>query len=188
MTNDTPLTDEQRGLAERHVNLAWSIVESKAWKYPRRRDEIESAAMYGLLKAARSFDPGAGVEFCRLAGKTIRGQIKDCRREWQPKGFKNQTDHDLLPKVLSFDELTDGAIDMPVDPDETFEHMIRMLPEKLKFVLRRYYLDGKTLSEIAVESGVSTSCVCQRHKSAIGRISPDGDFSHAARRRNRLIA
>lgn len=90
----TPLTDAQRQLAARpeHLALARSIAVYYARRCPREAEAIEAAALFGLVLAARAFDPARGFAFAAFATPRIRGEIIDVSRMSMPKGFRRGTD------------------------------------------------------------------------------------------------
>ncbi len=74
-----PLTPEQQQLAADNLGIA----RNRAKHYSRwagvrnlQQSDLESAAMYGLVRAARRFDPSRGVPFVAFASTSISGAIK----------------------------------------------------------------------------------------------------------------
>ena len=69
------LTPEQAHLATQHLNLA----RSQAWRFQKKTeinyDDLESAAMVGLLKACAGFDESLGWKFSTYAVPKIRGEL-----------------------------------------------------------------------------------------------------------------
>ena len=79
-------TAEQEQLIREHLPLvSWGVGEI-ASRVPRfvPRDDLESAAMYGLYQAARTYDPSRGVPFAAFARQRIRGALLDelRSRDW----------------------------------------------------------------------------------------------------------
>lgn len=74
----TPPPERDR-LIQAHLPLVDFLVERMACKVPvyMTRDDIQSAAMLGLLDAANRFKPTLGVLFKTFAEKRIRGAILD---------------------------------------------------------------------------------------------------------------
>jgi RNA polymerase sigma factor FliA len=77
-------------LIETHRSYAHAIAADVGKKLPPEleRKDIEGAAELGLVEAARSFDPGRGVQFKTFAYYRIKGAIYDGLRTmgWFPKG------------------------------------------------------------------------------------------------------
>ena len=88
--------DEQRratdALITEHLPLVQHVVNSVAMRYPRHvdRDELWNAGAYGLVDAARRYDPATGIPFGRYATIRIRGAIIDSTRtrDWASRGMR----------------------------------------------------------------------------------------------------
>lgn len=70
------LSDEQKKLAESGIAMAKAIAGANSRRYPRFRDEFESAAMMGLVRAALSYKENLG-SWSSWCSKNIRGYIAD---------------------------------------------------------------------------------------------------------------
>jgi RNA polymerase sigma factor FliA len=70
-------------LVREHLPLVNAAVAQLAGRLPRyvRRDDLTSAAMFGLAQAARTYDDTLGVPFARYATVRIRGALLDELRE-----------------------------------------------------------------------------------------------------------
>jgi len=72
--------------------LVRAVVGSMVAHYPRHcdRDELVAAGTFGLVEAARRFDPGLGVPFERWAGVRIRGAVVDAVRalDFAPRALR----------------------------------------------------------------------------------------------------
>jgi RNA polymerase sigma factor (sigma-70 family) len=136
-------------LAESCIPLAYKLVRPFLQAQPGRRDDYLSAAYWGLVKAARDFDPALGVPFFSYAAIRIRGALIDCFRE-------------VTHTVHSLDEWAE----LPVEPDppaaETlldFERLIRCVPERHREILRLIYRDGLSHREVGLTLGLAPSRV-----------------------------
>ena len=73
--------------------LVRSVVGSMAHHYPRHcdRDELVAAGTFGLVEAARRFDPSKGVPFDRWAVLRIRGAVVDAVRalDFAPRALRS---------------------------------------------------------------------------------------------------
>lgn len=154
------------------------------------RDDIESAALVGLIDAVDRYDPGRGVPFEGYAGLRIRGAILDELRrvDDHTRGERRRARmvvEDSEPTIgaygatLSLDLLLEtGDRDWAAD-DETddryesqdlrtrVESALRCLPPRQREVLARYYGDSLTLRESAARMGISEARACQLHGRAI---------------------
>lgn len=74
--------------------LVRSIVGSMAQHYPRHcdREDLVAAGTFGLVEAARRFDPAKGVPFDRWAALRIRGAVVDAVRalDFAPRALRSQ--------------------------------------------------------------------------------------------------
>lgn len=91
VTKDRAETEE--ALIRANLPLAHYGVAEVAGRVPKHvsRDDLESAAMYGLAQAARSFDPDRGIDFDKYAMIRIRGALLDelRSRDWASRGVRS---------------------------------------------------------------------------------------------------
>lgn len=75
-----------------HLPLVHHVVTGLRGRLPRHvsGDDLTSAAMVGLLRAARGFDPAQGVPFAAYATTRIRGAVLDELRsaDWASRGVR----------------------------------------------------------------------------------------------------
>ena len=69
------LTDEQKKLVEENMGLAYYCAHQMKI-VPLDLEERISAAMFGLTKAAASYDPQAGARFATYAVRVIQNEIR----------------------------------------------------------------------------------------------------------------
>lgn len=81
-------------LAIRHLGILEPLVRQLASGYPRHvdRDELRSAAAFGLVHAANRFDASDGVPFANYARHRIRGAVLDevRGRDWAPRSLRKR--------------------------------------------------------------------------------------------------
>ena len=179
-------------LIERYAPMAASV--ARRMRVPTGalmgRDDIESAALIGLIDAVDRFDPERGVPFEGDAGLRIRGAILDeLRRLDDHTRGERQRARTVAPgsepeigaygATLSLDLLLEtGDRDWAAEDDSTdaYDHQdLRMrvesalgcLPPRQREVLARYYGDSLTLRESAMRMGISEARACQLHGRAI---------------------
>jgi RNA polymerase sigma factor for flagellar operon FliA len=79
-------------LVEQHLPLVGYIVNEVLTRVPGHveRDDLVSAGLFGLVLAARAFEPSAGVPFANYARTRIRGAVVDELRsaDWAPRGVR----------------------------------------------------------------------------------------------------
>lgn len=81
-------------LVRDHLPLVSHVVADVMVRVPRHvsRDELTSAALYGLAQAARSFDPDRGASFEGYARRRMQGALLDelRSRDWASRGVRAQ--------------------------------------------------------------------------------------------------
>lgn len=176
--NLTPLTDGQRALAGDPRHVGYARARSAPWrrKYPWLADDIESAALEGLVKAARSYDPGRGLDFNTILGPSVDGRILDFLREYhQLLGWRRKARADAPQVERLFTERWAHWLDLPDEPasdegpvgwemegEAGVEELTKGLPATHRRAVRAYYTRaGATNLSVAGELGVSESRVSQ---------------------------
>lgn len=92
--------DTGRGQAERemlitdNVDLVHYVVSRVAANLPQRveREDLVSAGLIGLIKAADRFDPQRGIKFRTYASTVVRGEVMESLREkdWAPRSVRRK--------------------------------------------------------------------------------------------------
>ena len=154
------------------------------------RDDIESAALIGLINAVDRYDPDRGIPFEGYAGLRIRGAVLDelRRLDDHTRDERQRARADIAdtePEIgafggtLSLDVLLEtgdrdwAADDDGPEPDTLLDLRARVesaldcLPPRQREVLARYYGDSLTLRESALRMGISEARACQLHGRAI---------------------
>jgi RNA polymerase sigma factor (sigma-70 family) len=161
-----PVRPDLRELAQSHLPLVLSEVE-KVFIAPGiglERDDLVSAGVVGLIRAARKYDPARGVAFGVFARTYVRGAILDEIRSVIHRGVPIETM--VLPgRDEAFDP--DSVADLSADPpDVILASRVRRLMETLldaneRLLLTLYYHEDLTIREIAR--------VLQQSVSSVGR-------------------
>ncbi|HVW32754.1 MAG TPA: sigma-70 family RNA polymerase sigma factor [Acidimicrobiia bacterium] len=90
--SDRPLPPNPDELVRQHLPLVHHVVADMIARVPRHipRDELTSAALFGLVQAARAFDPARGVAFDRYARRRMQGALLDDlrSRDWASRGVR----------------------------------------------------------------------------------------------------
>lgn len=178
-------------LIERYAPLATSV--ARRMRVPTGavtgQDDIESAAIVGLIDAVDRYDPDRGIPFEGYAGLRIRGAVLDelrrvdeRTRDERRKARANVDDVEpgigAFASTISLDMLLEtGDRDWAAeDEPDRYEHQdLRMrvesaldcLPPRQRELLARYYGDSLTLRESALRMGISEARACQLHGRAI---------------------
>lgn len=69
----------RNAIVEHHMGLARHI--ARRYARPGHEEDVQQAAMLGLVKAVDRFDPSFGVAFSTFAGATIEGELKRYLRD-----------------------------------------------------------------------------------------------------------
>lgn len=179
-------------LIERYASLAISI--ARRMRVPTgallSRDDVESAALLGLIDAVDRFDPERGVPFEGYAGLRIRGAVLD---ELRRVDDRSRGERRRARAVMDGEEPEIGAYGLTLSLDmlletgdrdwaaedeasDRYDHQdlrsrvesaLRCLPPRQREVLARYYGDSLTLRESAARMGISEARACQLHGRAI---------------------
>ena len=179
-------------LIERYAPLATAM--ARRMRVPTNaligRDDIESAALVGLIDAVDRYDPDRGVPFEGYAGLRIRGAVldelrrvddhtRDERRRARIVAENADPEIGAFAATLSLELLLEsGDRDWAAedDSDDRYESQdlrsrvesaLRCLPPRQRELLARYYGDALTLRESAVRMGISEARACQLHGRAI---------------------
>lgn len=147
---DNMLTLEQQTLAEDHYRFAMSRAHkfnnSLTWKLPV--DDVISAALFGLTKAAASYVPGKS-KFMTYAARVIDNELCSLLRKgrWSDALFNERFD----PIQLS------AKVDIDTTCPE-IESFIRTLPGQEQRIIE-LRLEGVLQKEIGEQLGLSQSYI-----------------------------
>lgn len=138
------------------------------------RDDLISAGCYGLLMAARRFDPTRGVGFGVFARSHIHGaQMREINSAMKAAGLGNDeiftagSDQFELESIA--DENAAGASER-LEIAEVRSLMELLLTESERLVLALYYFEELTLAEVAAVIDESESSVARTLKASLGKL------------------
>lgn len=116
----TRAVDEEQLIREHLPLVSWAVGEV-AVRVPRfvPTSDLESAAMFGLYQAARTFDPERGVPFAAYARRRIRGAVVD---ELRSRDWAGRTVRSDVKKVAKAQDELRAALGREPTPAELAEH------------------------------------------------------------------
>lgn len=173
-----PLLEESEiaRLVESYVPLVVHQA-NRVWLSPRiglTRGDLISAGCYGLVLAARRFDPGRGVAFGVFARSHVHGAIiREINCAMRAAGVgeaevllpgASEADIDALPDERGADAI-DGA-----ESAQLRELMECLLTENERLVLTLYYFEELTFAEVSEIVGGSESAVARTLKGALKKL------------------
>jgi RNA polymerase sigma factor for flagellar operon FliA len=166
---------EIASIVERYMPLVLKLVD-RTWISSRvgiTRDDLISAGSYGLLLAARRFDPARGVGFGVFARAHIHGALmREINLASKAAGAGSQ-DSFVDPAEVEPDSLPDEQAASAADSTENAELrelMEYVLNEDERLVLALYYFEELTLAEIAAVVGGSESSAARTIKGALATL------------------
>jgi RNA polymerase sigma factor for flagellar operon FliA len=162
-------------LVESYIPLVLHQVD-RAWLSPRlglTREDLVSAGCYGLLLAARKFDPSRGVGFGVFARTHVHGALmREIQTAMKASGVGTE---EVLAggEEIEPDSLPDERGALLADSAETAqvrEIMELSLTERERLLVTLYYYEELTLAEIAAVVDESESAVSRALNGAIAQL------------------
>jgi len=163
-------------LVENYLPLVAKLVD-RVWLSSRiglTRDDLLSAGAYGLLMAARRFDPNRGVGFGVFARSHVHGAVmREINLALRAVG--GLSDEVLAPPTeeIESDSIpdTEGANRLdPAEAAEVREMMGYTLSSGERLALTLYYFEELTVAEVAAVLEQSPSSVARTIKAALGKL------------------
>lgn len=160
-------------LVEDYLPLVISQVE-RVWLSPRiglTRDDLVSAGCYGLLMAARRFDPSRGVGFGVFARSHVHGALmREINLAMRATGATGEgaltADDDIDPDSLP----DERHVDLRAETAEVRDLMEFLLTAQERLLLALYYQEQLTLAEVAAVVDSSESVVARAIKGALTKL------------------
>lgn len=167
-------------------HLVWYVVNRIKPRLPASvaEDDLFAAGMFGLMRAARSYDPSRGAGFKTYAYHRIRGAILDDlrRADFLPRSMRDKAKAEGVdpPSMLSIPTDEDGHENLAAhavgenveneDIRDLLHDAIDNLPDKMRIVMSLYYREGIKTREIGERLKLTESRVSQIHSNAVTRL------------------
>jgi RNA polymerase sigma factor (sigma-70 family) len=162
-------------LVENYIPLVLHHAD-RAWLSPRlglTREDLISAGCYGLLLAARKFDPSRGVAFGVFARTHVHGaMMREIQTAMKASGVGKE-DIFVGSEETEPDSLPDESASRLIDSAETAqvrELMEFSLTERERLLVTLYYYEELTLAEIAAILDESESAVSRALNAAVTQL------------------
>lgn len=168
------MTTAQTALVDAHSSYAINIASRMVRQAGRcDRDELVSAALWGLLSAAQRFDPGKGVQFLTFAHRHITGRVWDAiRLERENNGWSRSTARrghtqrmtrvDWPNPIHADDTVWEPSTPAPdYDTEIALEQAAGRIASSYHRAVFQRLRAGETVTEIARRHGVTTHAICQ---------------------------
>jgi RNA polymerase sigma factor (sigma-70 family) len=149
-------------LVRRHLPLVGHLVREALSRAPGRvdGDDLGSAGMSALVRAAEAFDAGRDGGFTAYASTRIRSALLAELRglDWGAAG-------PVRPGSVLAEE-DESAAEQP-GRDASLGDAVRGLPERLRTVVEGYFFAGRPMDELAAALGVDEQEVAQLRAEAV---------------------
>jgi RNA polymerase sigma factor (sigma-70 family) len=167
---------EIAALVEDYLPLVVSQAD-RVWLSPRiglTREDLVSAGCYGLLLAARRFDPARGVGFGVFARSHVHGALmREINAAMKASGAGVDdvlaANEVVEPDSLPADDGADGGV-ARAETAEVRELMECILTESERTLLALYFFEELTLAEIVAVNGGSESGAARAIKAALAKL------------------
>jgi len=162
---------------EKYKNMIYQICNK--WKNAIDYNDLVQVASIGLFKAFTSYDMTKDIEFSTVAYTYIKNEIRSFYREAKKHfGYLSLNDdlyeegnEQFIDSIRheGFEEHILEEISKEQDLSRVYTAM-RHLTERQKSIFTKYYLEGKTMQEIADKYGFHVSYVGKVLKNSIKKI------------------
>lgn len=170
---EVALTDEQRALVVQYRLMAFKFAGRKYHTLPIRvrnwmsRDDMNGAAMLGLIRAAKTWDPSIAAMSTHLFWSCVGSMskyIKDTLREVGGRpdkcnALQSQPWYLMEPDDLA--NVVEAKRERVFHGADLIRTLIDGLPERERRAIRMRYFDGLTLREVGERMGITKERVRQ---------------------------
>jgi RNA polymerase sporulation-specific sigma factor len=168
--------EEIASMVENYLPLVANQAD-RVWLSPKiglTRDDLISAGCYGLLLAARRFDPSRGVGFGVFARSHVHGALmREINLAISAAG--GVTDDVLVvdEQAIDINAIPDQQAEAPIDSAQVKEIrdlMECLLTEPERLSLTLYFYEELTIAEVAAVSDCSASTAVRTIKRALEKL------------------
>lgn len=184
------MTPEQEELVTKNIALAY-YMKSK-FSNIQQNEDIESACLFGLVKASIGFDPKKGVKFATFAARVITNECLMFLRN-NKKHKENNISLETIIKGSDEGEHI-RMINVLGKPDyyEFIDHELlveglKSLNEKELKITLAFFVDERTQRSIANEMKLSQSYVSRIVKNSLKKMRNQNEVREIAERNGTLM-
>lgn len=161
-------SDQQERLAAESMPYAKRVAARYARQYPRFRDDLESAAMLGVLKATRTRDDEQSVWDFWLK-RCVRWGIGQRLKELRRKGFYNQELQARSGEAAYEFEVENQEL-REIDFSDLVDVGLDCLTKQQRSVITSVYLKDLTVTEAGNILGLSHNRASEIHHEALAKL------------------
>jgi RNA polymerase sigma factor (sigma-70 family) len=190
-----PLDAARQSLVESYIPYAQDLARRRRRQlHPAVWDEVESAALLGLVEAAARYEPERGYQFKTYARHRITGAIRDALRGWSMMTPHRLRGGATRPSERTGGVLTDdpsGELVAAAQPEpppgadleaaEELEQHLAALPTDHAATLRRRFLAGETHAQQAGARGCSSAWISRLYVEAGEMLRGETDVTESRR-------
>jgi RNA polymerase sigma factor (sigma-70 family) len=149
------LTEELQLLVIAHLGMALRIAKRWSGFYPRLHDDIESAAVYGLLRGVTSYDCILGKPVRPWISFKVRSEIGEAIREYKKWVAIRHSDQEI------------EQLDPHTYEGDTLNEIFKFLPEPHRTLCALVYQSGFSLQDASEKTGISKSRATKIHNESL---------------------
>lgn len=149
--------EERQRLAEKYIPLARTIAKKYKVKYPSRKDDFESEALFALTDSAMRFDPERNQSFSNYVKHRLGWAMVDVEREIYDQS-KSEPFEDYSAYVDHHHEF---------EMDDAALHVLRGLSKVDKKIVYDIAVLGKMKQDVAREFSKSPSWVGVKYEESL---------------------
>lgn len=151
-------------LIERYLPSALALAQKKVVPRFVEREDLESAAVIGLIQAVERFDPERGNTFRTYAYWRIDGALQDYLRtagQWRRRNKRKRRERQLLEWEGAPPPVEEPSAKL--EREESFERYSRLFlrDDREREMARLYYREDDPLHAVGAHFGITESRVCQ---------------------------
>lgn len=150
-----PLTRRRQKLVESAIAYALSLARQRSLATGERIDDLRSAAFWGLVRAACTFDFSLNIKFTTYADKWIRHSFQQHAKDTRGLGRHGPRSYTSIDIEAVGVHVKVDAPEVTESVEDMFALMTRNMDARLVRIARMRLLDGMGLKEIGEQEGVT---------------------------------